>query len=83
MITAAEARAMINSSENRERARECIEGLSSYIEERALMGNRYLLFFIEHLELEDFIVAELKVLGYEVIKEKFWYRGCPAYTIRW
>ena len=83
MITAAEARAMINSSENRERARERVEELSSCIRERALAGNRYLLFFIEHLELEDFITAELKVLGYEVIKEKFWYRGCPAYTIRW
>ena len=83
MITAAEARAMINSGENRERARECIEKLSPFIETQALTGNRYLLFFIEHLELEDFIVAELKVLGYEVIKEKFWYRGCPAYTIRW
>ena len=83
MITAAEARAMIDSNKNYERVKECVEKLSPYIEAQALMGNRYFLFFIEHLELEDFIVAELKTLGYEVIKEEFWYRGCPAYTICW
>ena len=83
MITATEARAIINSSENCERVKAYVEKLSPYIKTQALAGNRYLLFFIEHVELEDFIVAELKVLGYEVIKEKFWYRGCPAYTIRW
>lgn len=84
MITAAEARAITNNRENYEQVRECIEKLSPHIKAQALIGNRYLFFFIDHLELEDLITAKLKDLGYEVFKEKSRYMGCPAYyTIRW
>ena len=83
MLTAAEARAITNDSNNRMKAKEKIEELSPWIKEQALKGKDYLLFIVQHLELEDFIVQELKNLGYEVIKQKFWIYSCPMYVIHW
>ena len=83
MLTAAQAREITDDSVSRAKAKEMIEKLSPWIKEQALKGKDHLLFFIEHLELEDFIVQEFKNLGYEAVKQKFWYRGCPIYVIHW
>ena len=83
MLTAAQAREITDDSVSRAKAKEMIEKLSPRIKEQALKGKSYLLFFIEHLELEDFIVQEFKNLGYEVVKQESRYRGCPIYVIHW
>lgn len=83
MISAAEARKITDDSVSRERAKENVEKLSPWIKEQALKGKDYLLFTIQHLELEDFMVQEFKNLGYEVVKQKFWKHGCPIYVIYW
>ena len=83
MISAAEARQITDDSDSRMKARENIEKLSPWIKQQALKGKDYLLFIVEHLELEDFMVQELKNLGYEVVKQDFWKHGCPIYVINW
>ena len=83
MITAAEAREITNDFVGRTKAKENVEKLSFWIKEQALKGKDHLLFIVEHLELEDFIVQEFKDLGYEVFKQKFWIYDCPVYIIYW
>lgn len=83
MLTAAQAREITNDSDSRIKAKEKVEKLSPWIKGQALKGKDHLLFSIQSLELEDFIVQELKSLGYEIIKQKFWMYGCPMYVIHW
>lgn len=83
MITAKEARKITDDSVSRVKAKEEAEKLSSWIKEQALKGKDYLLFTVQPLELEDFIVQEFKNLGYEVVKQKFWMYDCPMYMIHW
>jgi hypothetical protein len=83
MITAAEAREITNDSVSRTKAKENVEKLSPWIKEQALKGKDHLLFVVEHLELEDFMVQEFKDLGYEIVKQKFWMHHCPVYMINW
>lgn len=83
MLTASEARKITDDSVSRAKAKEEVEKLSRWIKEQALKGKDHLLFIVEHLELEDFMVQEFKDLGYEVVKQEFWYRGCPVYLISW
>lgn len=83
MLTAAQAREITDDSVSRAKAREKVEKLSPWIKEQALKGKDHLLFTVQHLELEDFIVQEFKNLGYGVIKQEFWMHGCPMYAIHW
>lgn len=83
MISAAEAREITNDSVSRVKAKEKVEKLSPWIKEQALKGKDHLLFTVQSLELEDFIVQEFKDLGYEIVKQEFWMDGCPVYAISW
>lgn len=83
MLTAAQAREITDSFVSRAKAKERVEKLSPWIKEQALKGKNHLLFTIQHLELEDFMVQEFKNLGYGVVKQEFWKRGCPMYVIYW
>jgi len=82
MISAAEARKITNDSVSRIKAKEKVEKLSPWIKEQALEGKDHLLFVVKQLELEDFIVQELKNLGYGV-EQSFYLYKCPMYTIYW
>ena len=83
MLTAAEAREITNDFVSRTKAKESVEKLSPWIKEQALKGEDHLLFIVEHLELEDFMVQEFKDLGYKIVKQKFWIDYCPVYIICW
>ena len=83
MLTAAQAREITNDSASRAEAKERIGKLSPRIKEQALKGKDHLLFVVQHLELEDFMVQEFKNLGYKVVKQEFWYKGYPVYAICW
>lgn len=82
MLTAKEAREITNDSVSRVRAKEKVEELSPWIKEQALKGKDHLLFTVKPLELEDFIVQELKNLGYGV-EQSFYLYKYPMYTIYW
>lgn len=83
MLMAADAREITNDFVSRTKAKESVKKLSPWIKEQALKGKNHLLFIVEHLELEDFIVQEFKDLGYEIVKQKFWIHDCPVYIINW
>ena len=83
MLTASEARKITDDSVSRAKAKEIVEKLSPWIKQQALKGKDHLLSTVEHPELEDFIVQEFKNLGYEVVKQEFWYKGYPVYLISW
>lgn len=84
MLTAMEAREITDNNNNRQKAKENVEKLSYYIKERALEGEDYLLFFLEHVELKDFMLQEFRDLGYIVERVgRLYYEGYPLYRINW
>ena len=79
MISAAEAREITDDFNGQIRAKESVENLTFWIKEQALNGKDYLIFTIEHSELEDFIVQEFKNFGYRIFKQD----DHPIYIIYW
>lgn len=83
MLTAKEARKLTDSFNDRKRAKEYVENLLVYVKGHALEGEDSLLFFIDCIELEDFIVQEFKKLGYTIKSSNLCYEHNPLYKISW